>query len=75
VVPAGETLRLESYVVDDVKLRSGAADLTVAGERSDNADLVLVGSGAAVAAFEKQFDRLWEMSVVVRLKTETSNPL
>lgn len=62
VVPAGETLRLESYVVDEVKLRSGAADLTAAGERSEDADLVLVGSAAAVAGFEKHFDRLWDNS-------------
>lgn len=60
VVPAGETLLLESYVVDDLKLRSGTADLTAAGERSENADVILVGSAAAVGAFERQFDRLWE---------------
>ena len=60
VVPAGETLLLESYVVDDLKLRSGAADLTAAGERSENADVVLVGSATAVGAFERQFDRLWD---------------
>ena len=60
MVPVGERLLLESYVVDEVKLRSGAADLTAAGERSENADLVLVGSVAAVGSFERQFDRLWE---------------
>ena len=60
VVPAGVTLLLESFVVDDLKLRSGSADLTAAGERSANADLVLVGSASAVGVFERQFDRLWE---------------
>lgn len=53
----GVAIELRSYAVDGGKLRSGSAGL--AGVETADADLVLVGSAAAVANFEREFDGLW----------------
>lgn len=55
----GELMHMKSYAVDGYKVRSGSANMSVSGERYQDNDIVLIASADAAAAFEHEFDQLW----------------
>jgi phosphatidylserine/phosphatidylglycerophosphate/cardiolipin synthase-like enzyme len=56
----GPLQHLKAYVVDGVVLRTGSANFSRSGEQVQDNDLLIVRDPAAVEAFEKNFDRMWE---------------
>lgn len=57
-----ELMHLKSYAVDGQVLRTGSANLSISGEKYEDDDAVFLYSQSAAAAFEQQFQQLWNRS-------------
>ena len=53
-------MHLKSYQIDGRLLRTGSANLSASGLKQQNNDLVIIESQAAAAAFEMNFNSMWE---------------
>jgi phosphatidylserine/phosphatidylglycerophosphate/cardiolipin synthase-like enzyme len=52
-------MHLKAYVVDRRILRSGSANLSPSGERSQDNDIIITTDPSAVTSFEKNFAQIW----------------
>lgn len=59
----GPFMHLKAYAVDGVLLRTGAANFTESGERSQDNDLVVIRDAGAAAKFDAHFERMWDAAM------------
>lgn len=56
----GPIMHLKSYAIDGKVLRTGSANFTASGLKQQNNDLIVLDGGDAAAAFEREFERVWD---------------
>jgi phosphatidylserine/phosphatidylglycerophosphate/cardiolipin synthase-like enzyme len=59
----GPLQHLKSFAVDGAVLRTGSANFSSSGERSQDNDLIVIRDPDAVSAFEAHFGRMWNAAV------------
>jgi phosphatidylserine/phosphatidylglycerophosphate/cardiolipin synthase-like enzyme len=56
----GPFMHLKAYSIDGAVLRTGSANFSTSGERSQDNDLIVIHEAVAAAKFEVHFERMWD---------------
>ena len=62
IKPAGALMHLKAYAVDGARLRTGSGNFSRSGLSAQDNDLLVTDDAAAVARFERDFERIFASS-------------
>ena len=71
---SGPIMHLKGYMIDERIVRTGSANFSASGLKQQDNDLVVIEEAAAIAKFEQNFERMWDVAAPMAATTPPNAP-